>query len=145
MPAQRVDGGGLCLFGGDRPQPEDLAAVLCNVAGSEYTGHPGPHLVDDEHTGRTGTPALRASPTFGRIPVAARKGCNPTVRLSFNTTPVTAGLPMTCEDSAKRRISIPAPAKCSATISEHVASMWRLSSRSPRSNTVTRNPSKCRQ
>ncbi len=61
---------------------------------------------------RTGTPALRASPTFGRIPVAARKMSHPTVRWSFNTTPVTAGAPMTCDDSALRRISIPALAKC---------------------------------
>lgn len=46
--AQRVDSGGLGLFGRDGPQPADVASVLGDVTGGEYARHPGLHPVIDE-------------------------------------------------------------------------------------------------
>jgi hypothetical protein len=45
--AQRVDSGGLGLFGRDGPQPADVP-VLGDVTGGEYARHPGLHPVIDE-------------------------------------------------------------------------------------------------
>jgi len=49
MAAQRVDGRGLRLFSGHRPQSEYLVAVLGYVARGEHAGNPGMHAVVDEH------------------------------------------------------------------------------------------------
>ena len=67
--AERVDGGGLGLFDGDRPQPEHLAAVFGDVARREHPAHPGPHPVVDQDALVDGNPGVA-----GQVDVGADAG-----------------------------------------------------------------------